>query len=156
MAPARRPPLATCSRRPLIRAAWYLLDTSRSLKPLIYQERMKPSFTSMTKEDDEQVFMADEYRYGVRSRCNVGFGFWQLAAMSTEELNTANFEKVYDAMRNQKADGGRPLDIRPNLLVVPTTLRSKAKEVVGVQRLANGADNPNFELVQVLDTAWLN
>ncbi|HGN8665562.1 TPA: Mu-like prophage major head subunit gpT family protein, partial [Pseudomonas aeruginosa] len=43
-------------------AAWYLLDTSRSLKPLIYQERMKPSFTSMTKEDDEQVFMADEYR----------------------------------------------------------------------------------------------
>ncbi|HEJ5852235.1 TPA: Mu-like prophage major head subunit gpT family protein, partial [Pseudomonas aeruginosa] len=51
---------------------------------------------------------------------------------------------------------GRPLDIRPNLLVVPTTLRSKAKEVVGVQRLANGADNPNFELVQVLDTAWLN
>ncbi len=137
-------------------AAWYLLDTSRSLKPLIYQERMKPSFTSMTKEDDEQVFMADEYRYGVRARCNVGFGFWQLAAMSTEELNKANFEKVYDAMRNQKADGGRPLDIRPNLLVVPTTLRSKAKEVVGVQRLANGADNPNFELVQVLDTAWLN
>ncbi|HCF4991298.1 Mu-like prophage major head subunit gpT family protein [Pseudomonas aeruginosa] len=137
-------------------AAWYLLDTSRSLKPLIYQERMKPSFTSMTKEDDEQVFMADEYRYGVRSRCNVGFGFWQLAAMSTEELNRVNFEKVYDAMRNQKADGGRPLDIRPNLLVVPTTLRSKAKEVVGVQRLANGADNPNFELVQVLDTAWLN
>ncbi|MGC6965476.1 Mu-like prophage major head subunit gpT family protein, partial [Pseudomonas aeruginosa] len=113
-------------------AAWYLLDTSRSLKPLIYQERMKPSFTSMTKEDDEQVFMADEYRYGVRSRCNVGFGFWQLAAMSTEELNQVNFEKVYDAMRNQKADGGRPLDIRPNLLVVPTTLRSKAKEVVGV------------------------
>ncbi|MFG9247857.1 Mu-like prophage major head subunit gpT family protein [Pseudomonas aeruginosa] len=137
-------------------AAWYLLDTSRSLKPLIYQERMKPSFTSMTKEDDEQVFMADEYRYGVRSRCSVGFGFWQLAAMSTEELNQVNFEKVYDAMRNQKADGGRPLDIRPNLLVVPTTLRSKAKEVVGVQRLANGADNPNFELVQVLDTAWLN
>lgn len=137
-------------------AAWYLLDTSRSLKPLIYQERMKPSFTSMTKEDDEQVFMADEYRYGVRSLCNVGFGFWQLAAMSTEELNQVNFEKVYDAMRNQKADGGRPLDIRPNLLVVPTTLRSKAKEVVGVQRLANGADNPNFELVQVLDTAWLN
>ncbi|WMU40543.1 hypothetical protein P4B22_18570 [Pseudomonas aeruginosa] len=25
-----------------------------------------------------------------------------------------------------------------------------------MQRLANGADNPNFELVQVLDTAWLN
>ena len=137
-------------------APWYLLDTSRALKPLIYQERMAPAFTAMTKEDDEQVFMADEYRYGVRSRCNVGFGFWQLATRSTQPLNQANFEEAYDAMRARTADGGRPLDIRPNLLVVPTTLRAAAKEVVGVQRLANGADNPNFNLVEVLDTAWLN
>ena len=137
-------------------AAWYLLDTSRSLKPLIFQERIKPAFQSMTTEDDEKVFTADEYRYGVRSRCNVGFGFWQLAARSTEPLNKANFEKVYDAMRGLQADGGRPLDVRPNLLVVPTTLRGAAKEVVGVERLANGATNPNYDLVQVLDTAWLN
>jgi len=137
-------------------APWYLLDTTRSLKPLIYQERLAPEFTAMTDADDEKVFMTDEYRYGIRVRCNVGFGFWQMAARSTEPLNKANFEKVYDGMRKLKADGGRPLNIRPSLLVVPTPLRGAAKEVVGVSRLASGADNPNFELVNILDCAWLN
>ncbi|RHW21887.1 Mu-like prophage major head subunit gpT family protein [Pseudomonas jilinensis] len=136
--------------------AWFLLDTSRSLKPLIYQERVKPDFTAMTKDDDEQVFMADEYRYGVRARSNVGFGFWQLAAMSTKPLNAANFREAYNAMRDQKADGGRPLGVKPTLLVVPTSLDEAAREVVGVARLSNGADNPNYNLVKVLDTAWLN
>src|SRR5690554_2719949 len=64
--------------------AWYLLDTSRALKPLIYQERTKPEFASMTKLDDEQVFTADEYRFGVRARNNAGFGFWQMAVRSTK------------------------------------------------------------------------
>ncbi|WP_130651575.1 Mu-like prophage major head subunit gpT family protein, partial [Candidatus Williamhamiltonella defendens] len=42
--------------------AWYLLDTSRALKPLIYQERKKPQFIRMTQEEDEAVFMRGEYR----------------------------------------------------------------------------------------------
>lgn len=135
---------------------WYLLDTSRALKPLIYQERIKPSMTSMIKEDDEQVFMLDEFRYGIRARGNVGFGFWQMAARSTMELNSENFTAVFDAMRNQKADGGRPLDIKPTLLVVPTTLETKAKEIIEKQRLANGADNINYNRVKIHATPWLN
>lgn len=137
-------------------AAWYLLDTSRALKPLIFQERVKPNFTAMTDEDDESVFMRDEYRYGIRARSNVGFGFWQMAAMSTEPLTAENFEKVYDAMRGQKADGGRPLNIRPTLLVVPTGLRSAAKKIVGTAVLSGGGDNPNYGLVETLEVAWLN
>ena len=98
---------------------WYLLDTSRALKPLIYQERKAMQFTAMTKGDDEGVFMRNEYRYGADCRSNVGFGFWQMAAMSTEALTPENFAKVYDAMISQKGDGGRPLDIKPTLLLVP-------------------------------------
>lgn len=137
-------------------AAWFLLDTSRAIKPVIYQERVKPDFTAMTDADDESVFMSDEYRYGVRARSNVGFGFWQMAAMSTEPLTAENFEKVFDAMRSQKADGGRPLNIRPTLLVVPTNLRAAAKKVVGTALLPGGGDNPNYGLVEILDVAWLN
>lgn len=136
--------------------AWYLLDTSRALKPLIYQERTKAEFAYMTKDDDEQVFMADEFRYGIRVRCNVGFGFWQMAAKSTEPLTKEAFERVYGAMRSLKADGGRPLDIRPNLLVVPSILRSHAISVVGVETLAGGASNPNYKLVDLLETSWLS
>ena len=136
--------------------AWYLLDTRRALKPLIYQERTKAEFAYMTKDDDEQVFMADEFRYGIRVRCNVGFGFWQMAVRSTKPLDAASFQEAYDAMRGFKADGGRPLDIRPNLLVVPSALRSAAVSVVGVETLAGGASNPNYKLADLLETAWIS
>lgn len=135
---------------------WYLLDTSRALKPLIYQERSKPEFTSMTKLDDEQVFTADEFRYGVRARNSVGFGFWQMAVRSTKALDAASFQEAYDAMRAFKADGGRPLNLKPTVLVVPTNLRAAAQAVVGIERLADGASNPNYGLVEILDSAWLN
>ena len=135
---------------------WYLLDTSRVIKPVIFQERTKPELTAMTEVKDEAVFMTDTYRYGVRYRCNAGFGFWQTAFCSKKPLTTDNFNTVYDAMCAFKADGGRPLGIKPTTLVVPTTLRTKANEVVTVSRLANGADNPNAGIVDVLVTPWLN
>ena len=136
--------------------AWYLLDTSRALKPLIFQERTKPELLALTKDDDEHVFMRDMYRYGLRYRCNVGFGFWQLAYCSKLPLNKVNFDKAYDAMCAIAADGGRPLGIKPNLLVVPTNLRTSADEIVKAQRLANGADNTNAGLVEALVTPWVN
>lgn len=137
-------------------APWYLLDTSRALKPLIYQERSQPELLSMTRVDDEQVFTADEYRYGIRARNNVGFGFWQMATRSTKGLDATSFNEAYDAMRAFKGDGGRPLNLKPTVLVVPTNLRAAAMAVVGTERLANGASNPNYGLVEILDTAWLN
>lgn len=136
--------------------AWYLLDTSRSLKPIIFQSRVAPELTSMTALDDERVFMADEYRFGVRARSNVGFGFWQMAVCSTKPLNKASFDEAYDLMTSFTADGGRPLNLKPTLLVVPSNLRNAADEVVKVARLDNGKDNPNFNLVDVLLSAYLN
>ncbi len=136
--------------------AWYLLDTSRALKPVIFQERTKPAMDALTEPSDEHVFMRDRYRYGIRYRCNVGFGFWQLAYCSKLPLNKANFDKAYDAMCALTADGGRPLGIKPTLLVVPTNLRTAADEIVKAQRLANGADNTNAGIVTALVTPWVN
>lgn len=59
--------------------AWYLLATNKPLKPLIFQERKKPAFVSKTSETDDNVFFANNYLYGVDSRDNAGFGFWQMA-----------------------------------------------------------------------------
>lgn len=135
--------------------AWMLLDTSRIIKPIIFQERTKPELQALIKSDDEAVFMRDEYRYGVRYRCNAGYGLWQLAYCSKLPLNTANFNSAYTAMTSILADGGRPLGVRPTLLVVPPTLRTAALETVSVSRLANGADNPNAGVVKTLITPWL-
>jgi phage major head subunit gpT-like protein len=135
--------------------AWYLLDVSRALKPLIYQERVQPDLQAMTDKDDEQVFMKDEYRYGVRSRSNVGFGFWQMAYKSQQPLNKANYGAARTAMMGLKADGGRPLGIRPTLLVVPPTLEQAALEVLKAERDASGATNVYQNSAELLVTPWI-
>lgn len=58
---------------------WFLLDTSRPIKPLIYQKRKDAKFVSKTQETDDNVFMHKQFLYGVDSRGNAGFGLWQMA-----------------------------------------------------------------------------
>lgn len=132
---------------------WYLLDTSQAIKPLIFQLRKAPEFVAMTKNDDENVFMRGEYRYGVDMRCNVGFGFWQMAFAAKAPLTSDNLKKARAAMQAFKADGGRPLGITPELLVVPTSLQDAAEkllnremttEVVQVQTGVDASNNPVY------------
>ena len=134
---------------------WYLFSTERALRPLIYQLRKAPEFTSMTKATDEAVYTQNQYRYGVDTRCNVGFGFWQMAYLSKQELSADTFNAALTAMQEFKADGGRPLGINPTLLVVPPTLRAQALEIIKAERKANGATNINRNAVEVLATPWL-
>lgn len=135
--------------------AWYLLDVSRSLKPLIYQERVKPDLQAMTDTDDEHVFMDDVYRYGVRSRSNVGFGFWQMAYKSQQPLTKENYANARTAMMTVKADGGRPLGIKPTLLIVSPTLEQKALEILKAERDASGATNVYQNSAELLVTSWI-
>lgn len=134
---------------------WFLIDTSRVIRPLILQKRKPYNFVQMDGEKDENVFMRKEYLYGVDARLNVGFGLWQLAYASKQELNAENFNAAYAAMQGLKGDNGRPLGIRPKLLVVPPSLRAKALEVVKAERDAAGATNINRDVVEVMDTPWL-
>lgn len=134
---------------------WFLIDTSRVIKPLILQQRKPYNFVSLNKEDDENVFMRKEYVYGVDARLNVGFGLWQLAYASKQTLDATNFNAAFAAMSGMKGDNGRPLGIRPKLLVVPPSLRAAALEVVKAERTAAGATNINRDVVDVLVTPWL-
>lgn len=105
---------------------WFLLDTSRPLKPLIYQERQKFNFVPKTALTDENVFNLKQFIYGVDGRMNVGFGFWQQAYGARTELNDANFDAAMAAMMSIKKRSGKPMGIKPRLLVVGPSLRSKA------------------------------
>jgi phage major head subunit gpT-like protein len=135
--------------------AWYLMDVSRSLKPLIYQERKAPQFTHMTGNEDESVFMRKEYRFGVDSRSNVGFGFWQMAFKSKAELTPENFEAAYAQMASLKADGGRTMGLRATVLVVPPNLRSKALAITKADLVNGGETNVNAGLVETIVTPWV-
>ncbi|MGU0823056.1 Mu-like prophage major head subunit gpT family protein [Pseudomonas aeruginosa] len=134
---------------------WFLLDVTRMMRPIILQKRKNYQFVAKTDEKDENVFSRKEFIWGVDARLNVGYGLWQLAYASRETLNAANFNAAYAAMQSMKGDNGRPLGIRPKLLVVPPSLRATALEVVKAERNAAGATNINRDVVDVLTTPWL-
>jgi phage major head subunit gpT-like protein len=135
--------------------AWFLLDTSRPLKPLIFQQRKKPNFVAMNQETDTNVFMRNEYLYGIDCRDNAGFGFWQMAFASKDVLDPANFEAGYDGMTGLKRDNGTPLGIKPNLLVVGSTNASAGRKIIEAQNINGGDSNTNFKRVELLECAWL-
>ena len=135
---------------------WYLLCTVKSLKPLVYQDRVSAELVVHDDPDSsDRVFMKDEFLYGTRSRGAAGYTYWQMAFRSTAELTPANFQAARQAMASLKGDAGRPLNIVPNLLVVPPTLETAADEIVNVQRTVGGKDNPNYKKAEVLMTPWL-
>lgn len=101
------------------------------------------------------MFKRNQYLYGVDSRCNVGFGFWQMAQGSRKSLDETNLQKAYTTMTSRKGDGGRPLGIKPTLLVVPPNQKFKAMKLINASNLANGESNVMKGLVQVIDSPWL-
>ena len=118
-------------------AKWYVMDTTRAIKPLIFQDRKKPNFVAMTAETDPNVFSKSEFQYGVDARCNVGFGFWQMAYASNQPLTADNVWKAINAIEECKGDGGRPLGLRATTLVVPTTLQRMANKLLTAELVPN-------------------
>lgn len=136
-------------------AAWYLLDTSRAIKPVIFQRRKQPQFVPMNNPDDDNVFYKKNYVYGVDDRKNVGFGLWQLAYASKDTLNAANYAAARAAMMSFKDDSGKPLGIVPNLLVLPPSLEGAGREITLNERDANGKTNTWRNTAEILVTPWL-
>jgi len=54
--------------------AWYLLDTSRPIKPFVWQLRKAPKFIWKNKPEDDNVFFENRLLYGVDSRGAAGYG----------------------------------------------------------------------------------
>lgn len=59
--------------------AWFLFDTTKPVKPLIYQERKKPVFVQQIDPQADDVFSRKKYKFGAEARAAGGYGFWQLA-----------------------------------------------------------------------------
>jgi phage major head subunit gpT-like protein len=137
-------------------AAWYLMDLSRGyLKPLIFQRRTALEFVQLTKPEDDNVFMSDEYLYGVRTRYGVGYGFHQLAFGSKATLDSTNYAAARQAMMGQYRPDGTPMGIMPNTLIYGRSNELAVINLIKNQRLANGQDNPWYQSVNTLLVEWL-
>lgn len=134
---------------------WYLLDTSKVLRPFILQMRRDYSFVAKTSLTDDNVFEKNEYVFGADGRLNVGFGLWQQAFCSKATLDAAGYGAARQAMMGFKSDAGKPLGITPNLLLVGPSNEKAALDVVQAERLANGADNVYRNTAKVVTCSWL-
>lgn len=68
-----------CDARITSDDAWFLLDTTKAVKPFIYQERKAPVFVQQTDPQADDVFTRKEFKFGAEARAAGGYGFWQLA-----------------------------------------------------------------------------
>ncbi len=136
-------------------APWFLLDTSRAVRPLIWQEREPYAFQTLDRDSDPNVFFEDRYIYGVRARVNAGFGFWQLAYGSKQTLNATNYAAARAALMNFKGDGGASLGIVPTTLVVGPTLEEAALNIVNTEYATGGASNPWKGTASLIITPYL-
>jgi phage major head subunit gpT-like protein len=135
--------------------AWYLLDTSRPIKPLIYQLRRGAQFQAMFDLSSERVFYEREFVFGTDVRDAVGVGLWQTLYKSTQPLTEANYLAAKNAMIAFKNDEGVKMGIRPDLLVVPTELDDVATKLFTQDRLASGESNYLKGSIKLLVSRYL-
>lgn len=121
--------------------AWFLLDTSRAIKPLIWQKRAEYEFKTVNSLQDNDVFMTDVFKYGVRARVNAGFGLRQMAYARKAALTPENYAAARAAMQEFRGDSGRILGTKPTVMVVSPRLESDALDILNSPMLANGGTN---------------
>lgn len=136
--------------------AWFLLDCSQVLKPLVFQNRLSYEMERVDRPNDERVFFSGSYFYGVRARCNAGFGLWQLAFGSKAALNAANYSAARVAMMNFTQDNGEPLGVTPTHLVVPPSLEAAGLQLLNAEQDAAGASNVWSNTAELVVTPYVN
>lgn len=137
---------------------WYVLDTSRAIKPLLYQDRQAPNFVAKDAPTDDNAFDRAEFKYGADIRGNVGFGFWQMAQSSTKALTADNVWAAINALETRTGDHGRPLGLKATTLVVPATLQRTAGRLLKADLVSEGGaavDNDLKGRMELLSTPWL-
>lgn len=136
-------------------AGWYLLCTRRAIKPVIFQERKPFEFVALDDPTDQNVFRKKEFQYGVDGRANVGFSFWQMAYGSRQTLNADSYEAARVAITSMRGEGGRPLGLVPNLLVVPPSLEGAGKGILQSQLVNGGESNKWAGTAELMMSPWL-
>lgn len=121
--------------------AWYLIDDTQVVKPMIWQTRKPIKLTQMFSETDPNVFWQDQYVWGADTRGNAGFGLWQMAFKSKLELTDVNFAAARTAMQSIRKRDGQIQAIRPTAILVPPTLEAAARKVVEAALINGGETN---------------
>lgn len=136
--------------------AWFLLDISHAIKPMIWQLRKKPDFIAkVDPRSSDAVFMRNEFAYGVDMRAGAGFGFWQMAYASKADVTAANVTAAYTAMTKLVSNEGRKLGVKPQVMLCGPSTYFAARALIEAQ-IINATTNTLYKLVEVVNVPWLD
>ncbi|RSO80421.1 head protein [Acinetobacter ursingii] len=133
-------------------AAW----SAKQLPDELIYELVNKSFTE--KCYDGKAFIADNHPVGKAAVSNKGKKKLSIESLAKAQ---ASFGAARIAMMQFKDDEGRPLNVKPNILLVPVALGDTARALMTVDRLEDGKPNPYKGVCEVVeeprltdDNAW--
>lgn len=135
--------------------AWYVMDLSRAIKPMIFQQRRDYAFRSLNDLNSERVFMTDQFLFGVDARVNAGPGLWQLVVRSKQDFTAANYAAARERLKTLKGDYGRPLGLRHTHTMIPGSLEQEARKVIVSGLTTGGETNEWAGSSQIIENPWL-
>lgn len=136
--------------------AWFVIDSSKVMKPLIWQPRKKFNLVKLFNETDPNVFFQKKYIWGVDGRGNAGYSpWWQLAFASKQTLDAANLAAALTAMSSQLGESGKPLKTMGTHLVVSPLLAETARALLTKDTLAGGETNSMKNRLELVVAAEL-
>lgn len=135
--------------------AWFLIDSKALVKPVILQNRKDTDFTALDNPDDPNVFFRKQFIYGADARRAAGFGLWQGVFASKAALTAANYAAARAAMVGMKGDHGRPLGLKPDLLLVTAGNESAGLKIVNSELGTGGETNEWKGTARLQVSAWL-
>ncbi|MBY8218919.1 Mu-like prophage major head subunit gpT family protein [Vibrio fluvialis] len=133
---------------------WFLIDDTKVLKPVVYQERRPFVFKNMNP-NEEYTWFNNKYAAGVDGRCNVGFSFPQLAIGSKAALTEANYELAKKMLGQMKKVDGSPIGTRATKLVVGPTNEAAAKKLIARMLIEGGDSNIYYNDVEIVVSPYI-
>jgi phage major head subunit gpT-like protein len=132
-----------------------LLNTSRAIRPFIWQLRKPYQLVRKDSPGDDNVFFNKEFIYGTDARCNVGLGLWQLAWGSKQPLDATHYKAARAAMMAFKDDAGKLLGVMPDTLLVGSSNESAARKLLNSEYAAGGETNEWKGTAKLILTPYL-
>lgn len=128
---------------------WFLIDDTKVLKPVVYQNRRPFVFKNMNP-NEEYTWFNNKYAAGVDGRCNVGFSFPQLAIGSKAALTEANYEAAKKQLQKMKKVDGTPIGVRATKLIVGPDNEAAAKKLLARMLIEGGESNIYYNDVEIV------
>lgn len=138
-------------------APWYLMDTSARAKGVVFVTRKGYETRTVMAQQDGNLegFMTDKHYFGVKARVAVHPGEPSRMYRSDTTLDDTNFRLEWTKITSYKGDGGRPIAVRPTVLMVSPANEFAARDILNRSLIDAGESNPLEGMVELVVNPYL-